>query len=197
MSQFVKIACVVCGSIFVAAPVLAAPKIDKDTCAQLRGEQATFIQSGILADIQRGPAWAKSNLAAERIREIELFITLDEQIKFGCREMTLTGDAVRAGEAARQLELNPNADPTAPPPPAAKDGNDAGASNGTESGDASGADAPAAAASSAAKPTLKPKTERRVQPAAKPKAVDAYVPPPAGNENTLIAPADTGDTAAP
>ena len=182
MSQIAKIACLACACVFVAVAVEAAPKIDKETCAQLRGEQATFIQSGILADIQRGPAWAKSNLAPERIREIELFITLDEQIKFGCREVTLTGDAIRAGEAAQRLELNPNADPTAPPPAAAKDGDDANApatapgtnesgntTDNAESGDASDT-APASA------PAAKP--ERRTRPGAQPKANDAYVPKP-------------------
>ena len=176
MSQVGKIAAVACAFVFVALPVWAAPKLDKETCVQLKSEQATFIQSGILADVQRGPAWAKSNLAAERIREIELFITLDEQIKFGCREVTLTGDAIRAGEAAQRLELNPNADPTAPPPPApANDGEEGGAPAKAESGDAAPA---ASAAAPSAKPVLKPKTERRSRPAdAKPKVVDAYTPP--------------------
>lgn len=183
MFQVVRISAVACVLVFVAAPVRAAPKLDKETCVQLKSEQATFIQSGILADVQRGPEWAKSNLAAERIREIELFITLDEQIKFGCREVTLTGDAIRAGEAAQRLELNPNADPTAPPP-AAKDGEESGAPENTESGDAADV-APAAAPS--AKPVSKPKSERRAQPATKPKVDDAYTPSPDA-ESTLTAP---------
>ncbi len=195
MSQVAKISAVACAFVLVVLPVRAAPKLDKETCVQLKSEQATFIQSGILADVQRGPAWAKSNLAAERIREIELFITLDEQIKFGCREVTLTGDAIRAGEAAQRLELNPNADPTAPPPPApANDGEEGGAPAKAESGDAAPA---ASAAAPSAKPVLKPKTERRSRPAdAKPKVDDAYTPPP-GTDSTLevpAAPADSGDT---
>ncbi len=199
MFQVAKICGVACALVFVALPLRAAPKLDKETCAQLKSEQATFIQSGILVDVQRGPAWAKSNLAAERIREIELFITLDEQIKFGCREVTLTGDAIRAGEAAQRLELNPNADPTAPPPAPANDGEEGGAAATTESGDAA-----ATAAAPSAKPVLKPKSERRSQPAAKPstvksKADDAYTPP-TGTESMLeapAAPADSGDAAAP
>ncbi len=196
MSQVAKISAVACAFVLVVLPVRAAPKLDKETCVQLKSEQTTFIQSGILADVQRGPAWAKSNLAAERIREIELFITLDEQIKFGCREVTLTGDAIRAGEAAQRLELNPNADPTAPPPAPANDGEEGGAPAKAESGDAADA-RPAAAAAPSAKPVLKPKTERRSQPAdAKPKVDDAYTPPP-GTDSTLAvpaAPADPGDT---
>ena len=183
MSFFVKVSCLACVPVFLALPLVAAPKIDKETCAQLRSEQATFIQSGILADIQRGPEWAKANLAAERIREIELFITLDEQIKFGCREVTLTGDALRAGEAARRLEINPNADPTAPPPAAAKDGEDASAPAAiSEPQSTQAVDNPAGAAEPDTAPAVKPKPVQRPQPAPKPKANDAkandaYVPP--------------------
>ena len=194
MVQVVKISSVACALVFVALPVLAAPKIDKETCAQLRGEQATFIQSGILADLQRGPEWAKSNLAAERLREIELFITLDEQIKFGCREVTLTGDAIRAGEAAQRLELNPNADPTAPPPAPSTDGDETGAPANTESGDASDAADAAPSASPAAKSVLKSKSERRAQPAAKPKADDAYAPPPDAGSTLTVPEAPQGTT---
>jgi hypothetical protein len=106
----------------VAAPAHAGqPKLDKDTCTQLASEQATFIQSGILADLQRGPSWGKSNLSAERLREIEHYIVLDEQIKFACRQATLTPEMERAGEIAKKLELNSDADPFAPPAdPAAK-----------------------------------------------------------------------------
>ncbi len=191
MSQIAKIACLACACVFVAFAVEAAPKIDKETCAQLKGEQATFIQSGILADIQRGPAWAKSNLAPERIREIELFITLDEQIKFGCREVTLTGDAIRAGEAAQRLELNPNADPTAPPPAAAKEGDDASApatapgtnesgnTTGNTTGNAESGDASDTAPASA--PAAK--SERRARPGAQPKTNDAYTPPSEDNSS--------------
>ncbi len=213
MSQSIRIALAACVYAVLSQPASAAPKLDKETCEQLRTDQAKFIQSGILADLQRGPEWAKTNLAAERIREIELFISLDEQIKFGCRDVTLTGDALRAGEAARRLELNPNLDPTQPPPapeqPDQKAGDDAVKSDTTESGDAAEA-APAVVGEPAVKAVVKPKTERQSAPAAKPKAAktkadDAYVPPP-GTESTRDAPAvssepsgtdDTGDTAAP
>ncbi len=112
----------VCIVVFAQADALAASsaKIDKDTCEQLKAEQAKFVQTGIMADIEKGAEWGKANLSAERLREVEHFIMLDEQLKFGCRVVTLTEDAKNAKEAARRLELNPNADPTAPPEPPAK-----------------------------------------------------------------------------
>lgn len=94
-----------------AGPAWAAPKLDKETCAQLKAEQTTFMASGIVEDLQRGPAWGKANLSPERLREIEHFILLDEQLKFGCRQVTLTADVLRAGEAASRIE---NPQPAAP-----------------------------------------------------------------------------------
>ncbi len=82
----------------------AAPKLDKETCEQLKSEQAKFMASGIVEDIQRGAEWGKGNLSPERLREIEHFILLDEQLKFGCRIITMTADIFRAGEAATQME---------------------------------------------------------------------------------------------
>ncbi len=111
----------VCIVVLAQADALAASaKIDKDTCEQLKTEQAKFVLTGIMADIEKGSEWGKANLSAERLREVEHFIMLDEQLKFGCRVVTLTEDAKNAKEAARRLELNPNADPTAAPEQPAK-----------------------------------------------------------------------------
>jgi len=98
----------ICGlCVVLALPAAGAPKLDKETCDQLKDEQGKFMQTGIVSDLQKGPVWGKANLSAERLREVEHFILLDEQLKFGCRQGTLTADVLRAGEAAKQLELNP------------------------------------------------------------------------------------------
>lgn len=158
------------------------PKLDKETCEQLRGEQATFAKSGIAADFERGAPWAKANLSPERLREIEHYIMLDEQLKFGCRQATISIDAMRAGEAARLLELNPTADPTALQEPNTD-------SDGT--GDAHGNAKPAASPEAGGADTPKPSGKRSHKPrpeknsattgpadtrAAK-RPNDAYVPP--------------------
>lgn len=90
------------------------PKVDPETCTALRLEQIKFRASGILDDMSKGPQWAKANLPADRLREIEHFIQLDEQVKFGCRDAKLSAEAERASEAAARIELNSDADPTAP-----------------------------------------------------------------------------------
>ena len=90
------------------------PKIDSDTCTALRLEQIKFRQSGILDDMSKGAEWAKANLSADRLREIEHYMQLDEQVKFGCRDAKLSPEAERASEAAARIEINSDADPTAP-----------------------------------------------------------------------------------
>ncbi len=105
------------------------PKIDSDTCTTLRLEQIKFRQSGILDDMSKGAEWAKANLSADRLREIEHYMQLDEEVKFGCRDAKLSPEAERASEAAARIEINSDADPTAPvandpPKPGAADKKD-------------------------------------------------------------------------
>jgi hypothetical protein len=89
-------------------------KLDNDTCTSLRLEQIKFRQSGILTDIGKGAAWAKANLSPDRLREIQHYMELDEQVQFGCRDAKLSDEARRASEAAARIEINSDADPTAP-----------------------------------------------------------------------------------
>ena len=156
----------------ISTVAAAAPKLDKETCAQLKVEQAKFVESGIVSDIQRGPDWAKSNLSAERLREIEHFILLDEHLKFGCREVTLTVDALRAGEAARQIELNPTLEqepPGVPPSAQSEPQNEGGAAA------PPGQTAPARTSA----PTPKPKPRADVTLEEKPAAAAAQPKPKA------------------
>jgi hypothetical protein len=99
------------------APAVAhatKPKLDRDTCSQLRAEEKKFRQSGILNDMSKGPQWAKANLSAERLRDVRHYIELDEQVQFGCRDAKPSVDAAKASAAAARIELNSDADPTVP-----------------------------------------------------------------------------------
>lgn len=196
------------GAIF-CAPVPAwatQPKVDPETCTSLRLEQIRFRASGVLDDMSKGPQWAKANLPAARLREIEQYIQLDEQVKFGCRDAKLSVEAERASEAAARIEINSDADPTAPaandPPkpgapakPAAPEKKKEAAKHGTEK-----AEKKEAAPKKAKQPAAQPKAENATPPKpAKPKVsqekpapappviverssaartVDAYSPPP-------------------
>jgi hypothetical protein len=105
----------VLATFFVPAAAHATkPKLDDDTCAQLRLEQTKLIKSGILNEMGKGPEWAKANLPAGRLSEIKHYIELDEQVRFGCRDAKLSADAKKASEAAARIEINSDADPTAP-----------------------------------------------------------------------------------
>lgn len=139
-----------------ASPVSATEaKLDAETCNQLRLEHMKFVESGTAADMQKGAEWARANLAPDKLRDVELFIQLDEQINFGCRDAKLTLDAVRAAEAAKRLELNPDLDPTAPVPA------DVG---GTGDSDGDGvADAPVSKPKAKPKPKAEPKAEHKAQ----------------------------------
>ncbi len=130
-----------------AASGATPPRIDAEQCKELRGEQVKFIESGILADLARGPDWAKANLTADKLRQIELFIMLDEQLKFGCRDAHISPDAARAGQAAIDLE-KPSEDPKSP---AAAPGSQTPAANAAA---ANGDDPPA-------KPANKPKRQKK------------------------------------
>ena len=194
MSAFRRICRVMAFLLLVPSAAFATdPKLDAVTCTELRLEHLKSVELGLYADFQRGPEWAKSNLPVERLRDLELFIQLDEQVKFGCRDAKLTLDAERAGEAARRLELNPDLDPTAPLPPEPP-----------EPADMPGPGMGAAAAGAGEPPIelpafgmppgelpkqkpkakRKPKTETNVKPAQnaetvkKPQAADVYVPSP-------------------
>ena len=181
MVQSFKAAAVCLSVLFVSgAPASAGtPKLDKDTCTQLRGEQANFVQTGILADLQRGPEWAKTNLGAPRLRDIEHFIALDEQLKFGCREATLTPEAMRAGEEALKIEANPDLDPSVPAGAPSSPGanaapGDAGATPPTET------EAPKAPAT--------PRVRHKATAHPKPKPSKDAFTPAAGTESTLQPP---------
>lgn len=163
----------VCAPLFMATPAWAtAARIDFATCQELKVEQQKFIETGILADLQRGPDWAKTSLSQDRLRQVELYIMLDEQLKFGCREAKFSLEVEKAGEAAKQIENDPDADPNAPK---------------TAKGKKKPADAKDNTEGVVVIPQkVKPENPVGDQPRAKtakppkPKANDAYVPPPPG-----------------
>lgn len=196
MRRFIEVFAFVFATLSWPAAASATPaRLDDETCNQLRLEQIKFKQLGVVSDIEKGGTWGKANLSAERLREIEQYIQLDEQVKFGCRDAKLTLDGARASEAARRLELNPDLDPTAPLPASADPAAASPSANGSSDDGASGV-------KSGVKRETKPvvRSDRPVKPAAKPKpaaakprppkADDAYAAP-AGAESVLVPPKGT------
>lgn len=79
-----------------AAPALAAP-LGPEACATLKTEYDGLVASGAKSDMDRGPEWAKANLAPDRLGKIERLMTVGEQLSFRC------GDQVTARPALKEL----------------------------------------------------------------------------------------------
>lgn len=98
----------------LAGPASAASKTDEievelppeqkaqyDACQAQEKERAELAATGIQADMDKGPQWAKANLPAKRLKEILRFIHLDEQVRFRCGDVFATAQVAREEEAAR------------------------------------------------------------------------------------------------
>jgi len=93
---------------FLAAAVVAfaqarAAPLDADTCAKLRSEHSQLELAGVEKDLEKGPEWAKANLAADKLDRIRRFIELEEQLLFRCRDKSLVS-------LPAEQEQTPNAD---------------------------------------------------------------------------------------
>jgi hypothetical protein len=96
--------------LFVVALLLAAPAartapLDKEGCAKLKAEEAQLEQSGVRASMSRGPEWAKTNLAADKLEQIRRLIEVEEQLLFRCH-----------GKPLVNLPQDPDPDPAAREP---------------------------------------------------------------------------------
>jgi len=67
----------------VVSPAAAAP-LTPEACATLKTEYDGLVTGGAKADMERGPDWAKANLAPERLGRIERLIAVEEQLSFRC-----------------------------------------------------------------------------------------------------------------
>ena len=69
----------------LAGGVAAAAQLDKAACEVLKTEQATLVTAGTKTDMDKGPEWAKANLAPDRLQQVARYIELEEQLSFRCR----------------------------------------------------------------------------------------------------------------
>ncbi len=61
-----------------------AAKLDKTACAALSSELAAIKSTGIKADMERGPEWAKANMPPERLQSALRLLELEDQLEFRC-----------------------------------------------------------------------------------------------------------------
>ena len=170
----------------------AAERLDKEACEALKAEQARLVEAGAKADMERGPEWARANLAPDRLKRIERLLEVEEGLAFRCPQ-----------PRPAPVEVEAKSVPAAPP------GKKAGE---TEADTSAGSEKKTPAKRKAAKPAepgaaAKPKRAAAskevedagspataVKPAPKRKAPkpvvnDAYSPPP-GTGSSLKAPGD-------
>jgi hypothetical protein len=92
--------CVAAG---IAAPVYvhAAP-LDTDACAKLKLEREALEQAGVRGNMAKGPQWAKANLPADKLDQIQRLLDLEGQLLFRC-----------SGQRLIELPAGVEADPAA------------------------------------------------------------------------------------
>ena len=76
---------VVAAAVWVAVPSMAfATKLDKAACAELSTELSALTGTGIKAEMDRGPEWAKANMPPERLQSARRLLELEDQLEFRC-----------------------------------------------------------------------------------------------------------------
>lgn len=87
----------------LAAPQAVAAPLDPPACAALKTEYDELVAAGAKANMDRGPEWAKANLAPDRLGKIERLIAVEEQLSFRC------GEQLTARPAIKELPKPPQA----------------------------------------------------------------------------------------
>ncbi|HEX2842402.1 hypothetical protein [Hyphomicrobium sp.] len=98
----------------LAAPQAVAAPLDPPACTALKTEYDGLIAAGAKADMDRGPEWAKTNLAPDRLGKIERLIAIEEQLSFRC------GEQLTARPAIKELPKPPQTAGADPDQPTAK-----------------------------------------------------------------------------
>ncbi len=102
--------------VVLAAPQAFSAPLDPPACAALKTEYDSLVAAGAKADMDRGPEWAKTNLAPDRLGKIERLIAVEEQLSFRC------GEQLTARPAIKELPKPPQAAGADPDQAAAKAG---------------------------------------------------------------------------
>lgn len=142
-----------------AAGLAVAEPLAKEDCDRHKTEHEALINGGIKDDLAKGPEWGKANLRADRLKSIERYIALEEQLNFRCgyasAKLNLPTEDAPPAAAPDAKATKPAAKARPKPKPQAKP-------------EQATAAPPADAAPAPAPPKAKPKP--------KPKADDAYRP---------------------
>jgi hypothetical protein len=88
-----------CPSVLVAALLLVgsmvglrADPLPPTDCDTMRAEHREMLDGDMATDIERGPVWAKDNLAPERLEKMAKLMRLEEQLAFRCAPAQAKGN---------------------------------------------------------------------------------------------------------
>jgi hypothetical protein len=165
-----------------------AASLDSESCAKLKSELTSLEQVGTRGSLLKGPEWAKTNLAPDKLEQVRRLIELDEVMIFRCSgkplvllptesEPDLSGAAEKEGgkdqpdaAKAKAAEKKPATAKKAAAVPASK----------SAPAKANTAGQPGASAASD-KPEPAKQASKAVKAKPKEKANDAFQPPPPGS----------------
>jgi len=89
------------------APAVAfATKLDNAACTALTTERNAITATGVKADMERGPEWAKANMPPERLQSALRLLEVEDQLEFRC------------GRRGKHAKPEQTAAPATPPAPA-------------------------------------------------------------------------------
>ena len=150
------------GGLVPAIEVRSEP-LAPEACTAIEAEHAALATAGLPEIVEKGPAWARANLPAEKLKDVKRFIDLREQLLFRCghdkkRATPATADGEDGAVGAAAKAEKP------PPLPRRK----------PDVRDVKRAAAPAVPTGAGERPRPAPKP----RPKPKPKIDDAYRPPP-------------------
>jgi hypothetical protein len=170
-----------------AATAVAEP-LAKEACDAAATERAGLIAAGIPDTVRKGPTWAKDNLPPEKLKAVERYLALEEDLLFKCGEAKLralpASDDDDGPVAAKDAAAQTGAEQPSVPKrksPAKKVAAPKGEAN---AGSLEKAVAPKSKArprpetsAAAAEPGATPKPAAKARPKPKPKVDDAFRPP--------------------
>lgn len=151
-----------------SGPAVRAAPLDDQACAQLKDEQAQLVKAGAKADLDRGADWAKANLATDRLRQVERYITVEEQLLFRCPQPKPPRQTASEGSTGKPK----------PKRPRHRSGTEDEAAEARDAAPQSAKPAPAKAPVVKADPKPTQATAKTAATKPKPKVNDAYTPPP-------------------
>ena len=66
------------------APAAPALPMAPEECERVRAEKTNLEQAGVAADMAQGAGWARANLPPDRLKRVQRWIELEEQVLFRC-----------------------------------------------------------------------------------------------------------------